>query len=108
MTIISICKTRKLAGSGKLEETILNEFGLILSASTSNPMSLLFDRLWRYINKLMRTKIYLTLYNLISLFIVILLFTLADFIAHALRLDWSVPEYYFRNKIIFALLFGVV
>ncbi len=61
---------------------------------------------WYNLN--VKNKIYLTLYNLIFLFIAILLFTLSDFVVHSIRLDWSVPEYYFRNKIIFALIFGVI
>ncbi len=44
----------------------------------------------------------------IVLMIVILLFTIIDHFLHSLENSWSVPDYYFKNKIIFAFLWGVV
>jgi|SRR3989344_3789984 len=44
----------------------------------------------------------------IVLLIVILLFTVFDYVIHDLEQSWSVPEYYFRNKIPFGFLWGVV
>lgn len=43
----------------------------------------------------------------LSLLIVILLFTGLDYFFHSWRLDWSVPEYYFRHKIIYGFLWSV-
>ncbi len=43
-----------------------------------------------------------------SLLIVILLFTIIDHAIHGLESAWSVPDYYFRNKIPFGFLWGVV
>lgn len=56
----------------------------------------------------MQNKIYLVLYNLFFLAVVILLFTFTDSVIHTFRAEWAVPEYYFRNKIIFSLIFGVI
>lgn len=42
---------------------------------------------------------------LIVLFI-ILLFTLGDYFVHMIKKEYSVPSYYFRNKIIFGTLIG--
>ncbi len=44
----------------------------------------------------------------IVLLIVILLFTIGDHFVHGLEDKWSVPEYYFRNKIPFGYLWAVV
>ncbi len=44
----------------------------------------------------------------VVLLIVILLFTVIDHAIHGLENSWSVPDYYFRNKIPFGFLWGVV
>lgn len=44
----------------------------------------------------------------ILLLIVILLFTIVDHSIHGLEGAWSVPDYYFRNKIPFGFLWAVV
>jgi len=44
----------------------------------------------------------------IVLMIVILLFTIIDHSIHGLSTTWNVPDYYFRNKIPFGYLWGVV
>lgn len=41
------------------------------------------------------------------LFILILVFTAIDYVFHIVKAEWSVPEYYFRNKIIFGFLWGI-
>src|SRR5689334_3503076 len=43
-----------------------------------------------------------------NLLIVILLFTIGDHVVHGLEDKWSVPDYYFRNKIPFGFLWAVV
>lgn len=42
------------------------------------------------------------------LLIVILLFTVIDHFVHGLESAWSVPDFYFRNKIPFGFLWGLV
>lgn len=37
---------------------------------------------------------------------VILVFALLDFLAHGLSESFAVPEYYFKNKIIFGIIYG--
>lgn len=44
----------------------------------------------------------------VILLIVILLFTIVDHSIHGLENSWSVPDYYFRNKIPYGFLWGVV
>lgn len=44
----------------------------------------------------------------ITLMIVILFFTIVDHSVHGLESRWNVPDYYFRNKIPFGFLWGVV
>ena len=39
---------------------------------------------------------------------VILVFALLDFLTHGLSESFAVPEYYFRNKIIYGIIFGFV
>lgn len=43
-----------------------------------------------------------------ALLIVILIFTIIDHYLHSLNDAWSVPDYYFKNKIPFGFLWGVV
>ena len=43
---------------------------------------------------------------LIIVFLVILIFTLVDVVVHSLSEEYSVPDYYFRNKIIFGTIIG--
>lgn len=40
--------------------------------------------------------------------VVILLFTIIDHYIHGLESAWSVPDYYFRNKIPYGFLWGIV
>lgn len=42
------------------------------------------------------------------IFGIILVFTLIDYLFHQLSPDYSVPSYYFRNKIIFGTLIGLI
>ena len=44
----------------------------------------------------------------IVLLITVLLFTVIDHAIHELEKAWSVPDYYFRNKIPFGFLWGIV
>ncbi len=41
-------------------------------------------------------------------FIIILIFTLIDVFVHSLSEEYAVPDYYFRNKIIFGTIMGFV
>ena len=43
----------------------------------------------------------------IVLLTVVLLFTIVDYLIHGLEGAWSVPDYYFRNKIPAAFLLGI-
>lgn len=43
-----------------------------------------------------------------TLLVAILLFTIADHAVHGIQDTWAVPDYYFRNKIPFGLLWAVV
>ena len=56
----------------------------------------------------MNTKAIPIMYTGIALLIVILLFTLVDHTIHGLNPTWAVPDYYFRNKIPFGFLWGIV
>ncbi|MEK6859745.1 MAG: hypothetical protein AABX54_02920 [Nanoarchaeota archaeon] len=40
--------------------------------------------------------------------IIILIFTAVDYYIHTLKEDYSVPSYYFKNKIIFGTLIGFI
>jgi len=40
--------------------------------------------------------------------LIILLFAFVDFLIHLLKAEYSVPSYYFRNKIIFGTIIGLV
>lgn len=56
----------------------------------------------------MKNKILDEIFIVISFLIVILLFTIIDYSVHGLNTAWSVPDYYFKNKIPFGLLWGVI
>lgn len=56
----------------------------------------------------MKEKIRNITFNLILLMIVILLFTIVDHSIHGLEDIWSVPDYYFKDKIPFGFLWGIV
>ncbi|MDD4988851.1 MAG: cupredoxin family copper-binding protein [Candidatus Pacebacteria bacterium] len=56
----------------------------------------------------MKNKTIDVLFVGINLLIVILLFTIFDHMAHGLEGAWSVPDYYFRNKIPFGFLWAIV
>lgn len=62
----------------------------------------------KWYNECVKEKVVNTIFILVLLFIVILLFTIIDHFIHGLEGSWSVPDYYFRNKIPFGLLWGVV
>ena len=55
--------------------------------------------------KLERKK-YISIFLVI--FLIILIFTFIDFLIHSLKEGWSVPDYYFRNKIIFGSIIGLI
>lgn len=46
--------------------------------------------------------------DLLIVFLIILIFTLIDALVHSLSADYAVPDYYFRNKIIFGTIIGFV
>lgn len=48
------------------------------------------------------------IFSAIVLMIIILLFTMADYVIHGMEDTWGVPEYYFTNKIPFGFLWGIV
>ena len=56
----------------------------------------------------MNTKLQNGIFFGILLLIVILLFTIADYFIHGLGNTWGVPDYYFKNKIPFGFLWGIV
>lgn len=56
------------------------------------------------INKQFKKILVLFLVNLV----IILLFTLFDYIIHSLSEEYAVPSYYFRNKIIFGTIIGFI
>lgn len=56
----------------------------------------------------MKDKLVKWLFEGLVLLIVILLFTLVDYFIHGLEASWSVPNYYFKDKIPFGFLWGVV
>lgn len=56
----------------------------------------------------MKEKILKQIFLGIILLIVILLFTIVDYTIHGLQSAWSVPDYYFRNKIPFGFLWGII
>lgn len=56
----------------------------------------------------MNNKLLQWIYGGSLLLIVILLFTIFDYYSHSLSDLWSVPEYYFRNKIPAGFLLGVL
>lgn len=60
---------------------------------------------WRL--RKMKTRIVYHSKWLAALFILILAFTAIDYVFHILKAEWSVLEYYFRNKIIFGFLWGI-
>jgi len=56
----------------------------------------------------MQKKSLSVLYVLVALAILTLLFALIDYFIHGLSPDWGVPEYYFKNKIIFGFLLSIM
>ncbi len=44
----------------------------------------------------------------LSVFVVILIFTFIDYFAHSLSEEYSVPFWYFRNKVIFGTIIGFI
>lgn len=44
----------------------------------------------------------------LTIFIIILIFTAIDYYIHTLNEKYSVPDYYFKNKIIFGTLMGFI
>ena len=45
-------------------------------------------------------------YSLIMLFVIILIFTAIDYYIHSLSEEYSVPSYYFKNKLLFGTIIG--
>ncbi len=45
---------------------------------------------------------------LVAVFITILIFTFFDFLIHSLSKEYAVPDYYFKNKIIYGTLIGFI
>ena len=43
-----------------------------------------------------------------AVLVIILIFTFIDFLIHLLKEEYSVPGYYFRNKIIFGTIWGFI
>ncbi len=41
-------------------------------------------------------------------FLIIILFTFIDYLVHSLSQEYSVPQYYFKNKILFGTLIGFI
>ena len=56
----------------------------------------------------MRDRVIYWFFTSIIILTVILLFTIIDHSIHVLKLAWSVPNYYFRNKIPFGFLWGII
>ena len=56
---------------------------------------------------LLMVRVRTYLYWGLSLLVVILLFSGIDYLFHSLKLEWAVPDYYFRNKIIFGFLWAI-
>lgn len=52
-------------------------------------------------------KISFYIYWALGLLVLILAFTAVDYFFHSLFPEWSVPDYYFRNKIIFGFLLSI-
>lgn len=55
----------------------------------------------------MKEKLLKGVFAGIALLTVVLLFTIIDYFTHGLENAWSVPDYYFRNKIPFGFLWGI-
>lgn len=53
-------------------------------------------------------KVSKVIFDGVVLLITILLFTVVDYAIHGLSSAWSVPDYYFKNKIPFGFLLGVI
>ena len=47
-------------------------------------------------------------YSVIIVLMIILVFTIIDYAVHSFSEEYAVPPYYFRNKIIFGTLIGLV
>lgn len=56
----------------------------------------------------MKDKFFKSVFIGAVLLIIILLFTIIDYAVHGLENAWKVPDYYFRNKIPYGFLWGVV
>lgn len=54
----------------------------------------------------MEIKSYLKI--LLIVFLIILVFTLIDVLIHSLKEEWDVPDYYYRNKIIYGTIIGFI
>ena len=48
------------------------------------------------------------LLTLTIIFIAVVIFTAIDYLVHGLSPEYSVPDYYFKNKIIFATIIGSI
>ncbi len=56
----------------------------------------------------MKEKILKGFFAGVVLLIVVLLFTVIDYLIHGLRDEWGVPDYYFRNKIPAGFILGII
>lgn len=46
--------------------------------------------------------------SFLIILVIILIFTIVDYVVHLLSEEYSVPSYYFRNKVIFGTLIGIL
>jgi hypothetical protein len=56
----------------------------------------------------MSTKLQKIIFESVVVLIVVLLFTIMDHYIHGLQDKWGVPDYYFKDKIPFGFLWGLV
>ena len=56
--------------------------------------------------KLGKKDIKKIVYSFLIILLIILLFTLGDYFMHLLKDEYSVPSYYFKNKLIFGTIIG--
>lgn len=59
-------------------------------------------------NKIFNIKIKEVLFSFFVIFGIIIIFAGLDYLAHTVSQEYSVPLYYFRNKIIFGTLIGFI
>lgn len=52
-------------------------------------------------------KVFSYIYWAIRLIVLILIFTAVDYFFHSLSDKWAVPEYYFKNKVVFGFFWSI-